>query len=186
MPIEPEHIDGMPDCIEDLRAAINKWGEVHNETATVGRLTIDFSTTDDNGLSLMAKASAGRYGSSVVVDTTNAEVVTGTIRLGDLALPEGADLFLAKVEVEKLIDKADPPATASTIDDDAGLYVRMRSMAGNHLAREGDDIVHVELNARMDIKEFTDWYRRFIRVYNREKASIRERTIELGASEDEL
>jgi hypothetical protein len=186
MPIVPEHIDGMPDCIEDLRDAINETGEVHNETTTVGRLTIDFSTTTDMGLNLMAKASAGRYGSSVVVDTTNAEVVTGTIRLGDLALPEGADLFLAKVEVEKLIDTADPPTTASTIDDDAGLYVRMRSMAGDHLTREGDDIVHVEVNARLDIKEFTDWYRRFMRVYDREKASIRERTIKLGASEDDV
>jgi len=186
MPAEPGHIDDMPDCVEDLRDAISETGEVYNETTTVGRLTIDFSTTDEYGLSLMAKASTGRYGSSVVVDTTNAEVVTGTIRLGDLALPEGADLFLAKVEVEKLVDKADPPTTTSTIDDDAGLYVRMRSMTGMNLTREGGDIVHVEVNARLDIKEFTDWYRRFIRVYSREKASIRERTIEWGASEDDV
>jgi len=181
--------DEEPACIEDLRDAINEVGSVYNETETVGRLTIDFSTADGEGLDLMQKARGGEFGSSVVVDTTNKEVVTGTLRLGDLSLPEGADLFFAKVEVEKLADKADPPTTTSAVDDDAGLYVRMRSMSAmkrGWLNQEGHDILHVELNARMGIKEFTEWFRRFMRVYDREKASIRDRTIELGASEDDV
>lgn len=181
--------DDEPACIEDLRDAINGAGAVYNETETVGRLTLDFSTADGEGLDLMEKARGGEFGSSVVVDTTNKEVMAGTLRLGDLALPSGADLFFAKVEVEKLVDKADPPTTTSSVDDDAGLYVRMRDMSAmkrGFLNQAGDDILHVELNARMDIKEFTEWFRRFMRVYDREKGRIKKRTMELGVSEDEV
>lgn len=174
------------DSISRIKEAIGRTpnGMVYNVNDNPSRATIDFATDAGDGRNLYQRARGGRFGSSLVVDIVNGEVITATLRYGDLGLPEDADLNIAKVEIEQLVKEADPPTTTSSISDDAGIFIRFRDMAafrGDTLRREGDDIVHVVVNERMAVDEFVDWFVQFSRLMDSRKGDIRERVRELGA-----
>lgn len=166
------------DAIEGLPQS-----DVYNVTPTVGRTTIDFALGSDPEVPLMKRATGGRFGSSVVIDTTNDEVLTATLRYGSLGLPEGGDLLVASNEVRKRIERADPPAPADIGDEDAPIYVRFRDMAsytGVGLVSEGLDVLHVVVNERVPVDDFIPWFERFTRLYRQDEDDIREFTLEVG------
>lgn len=174
------------EAVQRIREAIaaTDGGAVYNVRDNLQRATIDFATFGGAGPDLIDRARRGEFGSSVVISTTTDEVVGGTLRYGTLGLPADADLFLAKVEIEQLIEESDPPVGVSSLDDDAGIFVRFRDMAamrGDLLAREGDDILHIEINDRMDADAFAAWLARFDRLYKRRKDAIREKVIEVSS-----
>lgn len=156
---------------------------VYTVTDHVSRTTIDFQLGTAEGLSAYKAAKGGRFGSSVVVDTQNDEVITATLRLGSLGLPEGGDLFFARIGVEKLLAETRPDLDPEDVGEESQFTVRFRDMSGyksDTLRSEGDDILHVVLNERMSAGEFATWLPQFVRLYRRRRDEIRQRTEKLG------
>lgn len=178
------------ECDESAQAVIDSINalpdsEVYNVTPTVGRATIDFALGDDSDVDLMQRATGGRFGSSIVVDTTNAEVITATLRYGSLGLPKGGDVGVAAAEVQKRVEQSDPPLDVSSFEEDAGIYVRFRDMSTfstGGLSAEGNDILHVVVNRRMGVDAFIGWFQRFTRLYRRDEDEIRAFTEEVGVT----
>lgn len=151
--------------------------DVYNVTDTVGRTTIDFALGVDGDVPLLQRATGGRFGSSIVLDTENDEVVVATLRYGSLGLPEGTDMNLAASAVEMRVDRSNPPVAVSSIDDSSPIYVRFRDMSSTvvgGLGRSGDDIVHVVINRRVAIEPFLAWFERFTRLFEDEREAIRQ------------
>lgn len=179
-----DEYDESAQAVIDAIAALPK-ADVYNVTPTVGRVSIDFALGKDAGVDLMKRATGGRFGSSIVVDTTNAEVITATLRYGSLGLPKGGDVGVAAAEVQKRVEKADPPVDVSSFDKDAPIYVRFRDMstfATGGLSAEGNDILHVVLNGRVPVDAFIPWFKRFTRLWRSEKEEIRRFTEKVGYS----
>lgn len=180
--------EGYPPVVEDAIDAVNEIGSVSNVTETVGRVTVDFAAgeTDATGLSLLERAKGGRFGSGMVVDTDNQEIINATLRLGSMGLKEGSDLYLAAAEVEKVASEADPPTGVSAIEDEEPIFVRFRDMSGaqqrGNLIHEGNDIVHVVLRERAPAEPFLEWMTRFVRLYERQKPTIRQRVRDVGVN----
>lgn len=180
--------EGRPPIVKDVTDAVNAIGMVNNVTESVGRATVDFSLgkSEAEGLTLLEQAKGGRFGSGLVVDTTNEEITNGTLRLGALGLPEGADLFLAVTEIEQVAMDADPPVGVSSLDGEEPIYVRFRDMTGmkhgGTLRSEGTDIVHVVINGRVPVGPTLEWMKRFVRMYEKQKPRILERVRELGVN----
>lgn len=164
--------------------ALNQYGVgVSNVTDTIGRTTIDFSLGSDEDLSVLQRASGGRFGSSLVVDTTNDEIVTATLRYGSLDLDEEADDFVAIVEAEKAVRETNPPLDVGTASEQGippvspgegipGIVVRLRQMGG--------DILHIIVDERVDVGEFIAWLDRLDPVIRRRKSEMREKANRIG------
>lgn len=175
-------------AVERIIETINRMDVegVANVSETRGRTTIDFSLAPAGShpeeSTVLGRAYSGEFGSGIVVDTVNGEVMTATLRYGDLGLPEGADLNIAVTEVQKRLEESNPPGSISSVKADAPFYVRFRqmsTMSGPGLTREGDDILHIEVNDRVPVDEFVAWLPRFTERYRGDVEDIREFTMEL-------
>lgn len=147
-----------------LIALFNRYGEgVRQVSPTVGRATVDFDLGTDHDVPLLERAAGGTWGSSVVIDTTNDEIVSATMRYGKLDLPDSADEFVAMAEAAEVVENTDPPHGVTTPGvsgspptsvrkEVPGITVRLRQMGG--------DILHVVLNKRVGVDEFIPWFQR--------------------------
>lgn len=148
-----------------LMNVFNRLGGVTQVTPTAGRTVIDFSMGDVSGLTLLQRAAGGEFGSSVVVDTDTDEIITGTIRLGSLDLPDEADEFVATSRLIETVEETDPP-----MEFDA----RLRQMGG--------DIAHVIVDERVPVADFTPWFKRVVPAVKRSRDDIREFATDIGRS----
>ncbi len=158
-------------------------GGVDTVTPTVGRTTIDFTLGEDTSGSVMDRAAGGRFGSSIVVDTNNDEILTATLRYGSMELPEEVDNFLVTSQIADAVEETDPPLEVTTAgvkgmgpsspgDGIPGITVRLRQMGG--------DILHVVVSERVDVGTFVEWFERLDPAVRAAKPEARQFALDFG------
>jgi len=153
--------------LEELKRAIREFGHIYNVTETVGRVSIDFRTGEASQGDLLSRANDGEYGSAAVIDTSTDEVMAGTIRLGGLGLSDEADRFVAETKWQQAVEETDPPGDVN---------VRLRHNYG--------DILHVDTDKRIPIKEYTEWLPRVVQKADSERENIAEFAHDIGEDMD--
>jgi hypothetical protein len=157
-----ERAEGVDLAVQEVTNAIRRvGGSIRNIGEHVGSATVDFRVDEPEGVSAIEAARGGRFGSSVVVNTGEAEVSTATIRLGEMGLVEGADEFAALsrlsdrvadggLPVPVGVESRGPAGPISQTDESPVVVFRFRQMAG--------DIIHVEIIEPVSVTTFSQMF----------------------------